>query len=277
MNTKLFNYRAFLLTYFLLFFVCEFLNTQEPCTLPAWGVCAHRGANSQFPENTLPAFEEAVRQNAAMIEFDVRFTRDRQMVILHDMTVDRTSNGHGSIFELSFDEVRALDFGAWKGESFAGTQIPTLDETLAVFPKNCWLNIHLGGIPKEWETELGLAVAAKIIETGRENQAFIACGRSMTEAIHAQYPAILICNMERQGGSDAYIADTIARHCPFIQLAGKLPTPEQIARLKKAGVKINYFGANDPKIIRTLFDLGVDFPLVDQLPVGKKVESEIKR
>lgn len=264
-----------ILTALIYIFVSAYSVAGESAPMPERGVCAHRGANTQCPENTVPAFEEAVRQGAAMIEFDVRFTKDRQMVILHDWTVDRTSNGHGKIDELTFEQVRALDFGAWKNEKFAGTKIPTLDETLAVMPEGTWLNVHLGGVPKEMEAELGLAVAAKIVETGRQRQAFIACSRRMAEAVKEKYPEILICNMERQGGNDPYIADTVARKCEFIQLAGKHPTPEQIKRLRDAGVKINYFGSNKPDEIKTLFELGVDFPLVDNLPLGRKVESEL--
>lgn len=244
-------------------------------TLPERGICSHRGSNRDFPENTVPAFQEAVRLGAAMIEFDVRWTKDRKMVLLHDWTVNRTSDGKGKILDLTFDEVRAFDFGSWKDIKFAGTKIPTLDEALAVLPRNIWLNIHIGGAPQEIEAELGRTVAAKIVADGRTRQAFIACSRRMAEAILAEYPQFLICNMERQGNMDAYIDDTIRRNCPFIQLSGGHPTPGQIKRLKDAGVKINYFGSNDAEEIKKLFTLGVDFPLVDNLPLGQKAFADL--
>ena len=74
--------------------------------------------------------------------------------------------------------------------------------------------------------------------------------------------------MERQGGGEAYISDTIARGAEFIQLAYELPAAEQVARLKEAGVKVNYFGTDDPAVMKQLFDLGVEFPLVDRLETG---------
>lgn len=248
-------------------------------TLPERGVCAHRGALSLFPENTLPAFVEAVRLGAAMIEFDVRFTKDRRLVILHDFSVDRTSDGKGKIFDLTFDEVRALDFGAWKGERFAGTTIPTLDETLAVFPRTVWLNVHLSQPPKTPESlqrELALATAERIVAAGRENQAFMACNRVMAEAVGEKYPQIKICNMERQDNGNGYIGATIERKCAFIQMTGKNPTPEQIARLKSAGVKVNFFGVKDAAHAETLFKLGVDFPLFDDVPMGLAVYEKIQ-
>lgn len=242
-------------------------------TLPARGICAHRGANTLAPENTVPAFAEAVRLGAAMIEFDVRFTKDRQLVLLHDDTIDRTSNGSGKITELTFDEIRAFDFGFSKGEKYAGTQIPTLDEALAVLPRTLWLNVHCYA-PEGLEADLGRAVAEKLAADSRENQAFIACSQNMAEAIAEKYPQILICNMDRQSNGDDYIDSTIAQHCAFIQLTGGHPTPERVARLKAAGVKINYFGSNSEAEIQALFDLGVDFPLVDNLPLGQKAFQE---
>ena len=237
--------------------------------LPDRGICSHRGAQTQCPENTVPAFAEAVRQNAAMIELDVDYTKDGKILILHDSTVDRTSNGKGKLRDLTFDQARALDFGAWKGEQFAGTKIPTLEEALEVIPKTIWLNIHVkpGG---ELGEKISLEVADIIAEQGRMGHAFLACDVRDAEAVHARYPEFLICNMERQGGSDAYIDRTIKTKAQFIQRAGGHPTPQQIARLKDAGIRINYFGTNDPKEIIELFDLGVDFPLVDNLPVGQE-------
>ena len=236
--------------------------------LPARGICSHRGWQSEFPENTLPAFEAAVLMKAQMIEFDVRFTKDRQMVIMHDWTVDRTSDGTGHILDLTFDEVRALDFGSWKSPRFAGTKIPTLDETLAVMPRDIWLNVHLGGAPRGIAAELARAVAEKIVADGWVDQAFVACDHVEADAIKEKYPQVKICNMFRQGGSEAYISDTIARGAEFIQLAHELPTAEQVARLKEAGVKVNYFGTDDPAVMKQLFDLGVEFPLVDRLETG---------
>ena len=250
---------------FLLFgFAVSAVSAQE---LPQRGICSHRGWQSEFPENTIPAFQAAVLMKAQMIEFDVFFTKDRQMVIIHDRTVDRTSNGTGHILDLTFDEVRALDFGSWKSPRFAGTKIPTLDETLAVMPRDIWLNIHISGLPEPLNEELAVAVAEKIVADNRVDQAFVACAHAEADAIKAKYPQVKICNMERWDAK-GYVEDTIERKTEFIQVAGEFPSPEQIAKLKEAGIKINYFGTDDPEVMRQLFDLGVEFPLVDRLEAG---------
>lgn len=96
-------------------------------------IFAHRGASAYFPENTLPAFEEAAKLAVDGIELDVQRTKDGVLVVNHDERIHRTSNGTGHISDLSFEELRKLDFGAWKNEKFKGTKIPTLEEVLLVF------------------------------------------------------------------------------------------------------------------------------------------------
>jgi glycerophosphoryl diester phosphodiesterase len=81
-------------------------------------VFGHRGASAYAPMNTLPAFSLALAQGAAGVELDVRLTSDGEMMILHDATVDHTTNGTGSIGDLSFAQVRELDAGAWFGEQY---------------------------------------------------------------------------------------------------------------------------------------------------------------
>ena len=97
--------------------------------MPATIICAHRGLDDVAPENTLAAFAPALEREMA-IEFDVRMTADRQLVILHDPTVDRTTDGSGSVSQLSLAEVKALNAGGWFGRRFADQRVPTLDEVL---------------------------------------------------------------------------------------------------------------------------------------------------
>ena len=91
-------------------------------------VAAHRGCCAAYPENTMPAFRAALEANVDQIEFDVRVTRDNELVIIHDATVDRTTNGTGKVADKLLSEIKALDAGLHKGEEFRGTRIPTLIE-----------------------------------------------------------------------------------------------------------------------------------------------------
>src|SRR5690349_23251679 len=107
------------------------------CLLPAPGaqtrrvvVISHRGEHLHHPENTMPAFEEAVRLGADYIEVDVRTTADGKLVISHDANVDRCTNGAGEIAKMTFADIRKLDAGVKKGPEFAGTKAPAFDEVL---------------------------------------------------------------------------------------------------------------------------------------------------
>lgn len=91
---------------------------------------AHRGCRSLYPENTLPGFRKAVQLGVDAIEFDVHPTRDGALVVTHDDTIDRCSNGIGNVHDYTLVELKTFDFGFWKGEAFRGTQIPTFDEVL---------------------------------------------------------------------------------------------------------------------------------------------------
>lgn len=91
---------------------------------------AHRGASGYAPENTIAAFDKAVEMKSDYIEIDVQRTKDGELVVIHDTTVDRTTDGTGYVKNLTFEQIRKLDAGSWKGEQFTGERIPTFDEIL---------------------------------------------------------------------------------------------------------------------------------------------------
>ena len=93
-------------------------------------VISHRGEHLHHPENTMPAFAEAVRVGADYIEVDVRTTADGKLVLMHDGSVTRTTDGQGDVAKMTFEEIRALDAGSKMGPEFKGTKVPTFDEVL---------------------------------------------------------------------------------------------------------------------------------------------------
>lgn len=90
----------------------------------------HRGTVHLAPENTLAAFRKAIELGLDLIEIDVRETRDGHLVIMHDATVDRTTNGKGRVADLTLEEIKRLDAGSWFSPKFAGERVPTLEEAL---------------------------------------------------------------------------------------------------------------------------------------------------
>lgn len=106
-------------------------------------IVAHRGAAGEAPENTLAAFRLALEQHCQAIELDIHLTHDKEIVVCHDETLDRTTNRSGVIGELSLEEIRQADAGSWYAPAFAGEKIPLLREVLELVPLDIVLNIEL--------------------------------------------------------------------------------------------------------------------------------------
>ena len=109
-------------------------------------IFAHRGSKGTHPENTLASFKEAVRVGSDGIELDVHLTKDGHLVVIHDETVDRTTNATGEIRNLTLAEIKELDAGSWFHNKYAGEKIPTLEEVLLLLTElgfNGQLNIEL--------------------------------------------------------------------------------------------------------------------------------------
>jgi glycerophosphoryl diester phosphodiesterase len=112
-------------------------------------VCGHRGYSLHYPENTLVAFDAARAAGATSIEIDVVLTKDGEPIVLHDLSVDRTTDGHGFAADLSLAEINGLDAGGRFDPRFAGTKIPTLRNAL------------------EWAKQTGTVVVLEIKEAER--------------------------------------------------------------------------------------------------------------
>lgn len=103
----------------------------------------HRGSSAEAPENTIVSFRRALEQGAQMIECDLQLSADGHVVLIHDWTVDRTTDGAGKVAEMTMAQLEELDAGSWKDPAFAGEGIPTLEQTLdAVLPSGV-LNLEL--------------------------------------------------------------------------------------------------------------------------------------
>jgi glycerophosphoryl diester phosphodiesterase len=106
-------------------------------------IVAHRGSSGLAPENTMAAFKLAIDEGADMIELDVRLTRDGELVIIHDRTLRRTTDGKGAVFGHRLDALKQFDAGSWFAPRFKDERIPTLREALAILPSYMKLNIEV--------------------------------------------------------------------------------------------------------------------------------------
>lgn len=106
-------------------------------------VVGHRGFRTQYPENTMVAFDAAVKAGAKMIELDVHFTKDHELVVIHDDKVNRTTNAKGVVGDYTLAEIKKMDAGSWFHARFADERIPTLKEVLRAMAQRVMINIEI--------------------------------------------------------------------------------------------------------------------------------------
>ncbi|PIU48041.1 MAG: hypothetical protein COS94_04230 [Candidatus Hydrogenedentes bacterium CG07_land_8_20_14_0_80_42_17] len=124
----------------------------------------HRGALELYPENTLISLKSAIEMGIEIIEFDVQMSRDGELIIIHDDTVDRTTDGKGFVYEMTTEEIRLFDAGTKFSPSFAGEKIPILDEVLKLSASsNIALNIEIKNGPVFYEN-IALKIVRKVLE-----------------------------------------------------------------------------------------------------------------
>jgi glycerophosphoryl diester phosphodiesterase len=112
-------------------------------SMPKPVVFGHRGASRYAPENTIAAFDLAISQGAKAFELDTMLTSDGVPVVIHDHTLERTTNGYGKVDQKTIDEIRELDAGSHFSEEFTSEKIPMLEEVLKRYPEKILINIEL--------------------------------------------------------------------------------------------------------------------------------------
>jgi glycerophosphoryl diester phosphodiesterase len=135
-------------------------------------VAAHRGYRAKYPENTMLAFRKADALGVDMLEMDLNLTKDKRLAVIHDDTVDRTTDGSGAVRDYTFRELQELDAGGWFGAEFAGLQIPSFTEFLDwAAETNLYLNVEI----KERTAETVDLAVREIERRHMRNRCLIAC------------------------------------------------------------------------------------------------------
>ena len=231
-----------------------------PGDVPAAAI-AHRGGTggTGAPEGTLAAFEAAIAAGADALEFDVRVTSDGVLVVLHDDTVDRTTNGHGSVASMTFEEVRALDAGA-------GATLPTVREVVDLAGEsNTALMPEIKDGPGHPEVVAGLLEILTV--TGSVDRTIVqAFERETLEAIHRLEPRLETCLLTGIGRFDPTdVPQGTTNVCPMGEMV--LLDPDMIRAAHAAGLKVytwwNFLEAAATDAILEAY--GVDGLIVDDL------------
>ena len=128
-------------------------------------VVGHRGSSGTAPENTMASFRAAIDAGADMIELDVRMTKDYHFVVIHDRRLERTTNGKGNVWDLTLQQIRFFDAGAWFSPRFRGEHVPTLREVMDMLPDNVGLNIE---VKTDGDKRTALALEESLVLIVRE-------------------------------------------------------------------------------------------------------------
>jgi len=182
-------------------------NAQNPWLQRRVLNIAHQGGEDEFPSNTMYAFEHSVKAGADMLELDVGVTKDDKVVVMHDTTLDRTTNGHGTIASHTLSQIRKLDAGYWfaggkapydhkaKRHPFRGKRlkVPTLQEVMKAFPKTP-INVEIKGRTKAEKPEeyiRNAEVLAKLLKRSpRRDIIVVSFQQPAVDRFHALAPAI---------------------------------------------------------------------------------------
>lgn len=246
---------------------------------PAWPYprwIAHRGAGTLAPENTLPAFRLGAQHGYRMFECDARLAADGVPFLLHDDTLERTTNGHGPAGRLTMAQLARLDAGSWHSPAYAGAAIPTLHTLVAECLAQGWvLNVEIKPNPNQVQ-ETGLAVGAllaRLWPVDRDGHrpaplltSFYPQALEGARAAAPQLPrGLLVDAFDQPETPDAPAAVALAAHlgCCALVLNYRLWTPHTIALAHGAGLRCLGYTVNDAAAAQHLIGLGLDGLITD--------------
>lgn len=241
-------------------------------------VVGHRGAMGHRPENTFASFEYGLELGADWIELDVHFTRDGALAVIHDESVDRTTDGHGLVRDHTLAELKLLSAGAWFGPAYLSERVPTLEEVLAFArARNTVVDIEIKNAPIYYPG-IEDAVVKALDAAGMTEQVIVISfdhaavarvksldSRVATGVLYAGKPVDGGVNLARQANADAVLphwayvtsADVQVAHAAGLSVAPWATSdPQALRHLIACGV--DGIGTNHPDVLRTILDERLD-------------------
>jgi len=233
--------------------------------LDAVEIVAHRGASYDAPENTLASFALGWQQQADAGELDIRLTKDRHIVVIHDADAKRTTGAAGAVASRTLKELRTLDAGSWKGSQWKGEKLPTLDEALKTVPEGKRMFIEIKCGPEV------LPILDDVMQaSGRKPEQLVLIGfnyATMSKA-RQRFPGLAVywvvgygdeTKGEQHPDLDTLIQKARAARFDGLDLEHKFPiTSEFVAKAKESGLRVYVWTVDDPAIAGRLVGAGVD-------------------
>ncbi len=236
-------------------------------------IIAHRGASAAAPENTLAAFNLAIDLGADAVELDVDMTRDGVPIVIHDDTVDRTTNGHGAAASLTLNEIRQLDAGSWKDAKFMGERIPTLEEVFEAIAKKIWINVELKKMSLK-DNGFEQAVVRLIQKMNLRDRIILSSFNPFAIRKAQQIDPSIPIALLTTGKTPLYLREAWLE--PLLSLAARHPQHAQLkykgmAHYKRGGKRVNVWTVDDPNDMKSFASQGVDGIITNVPDVGRKI------
>lgn len=241
--------------------------------------CGHRGtgkssADAPFPENTIPSVQQAVAEGAEMVEIDVVHSGDGVLVVIHDDTVDRTTDGSGCVGDMTVAELQALDAGFGTAMEGQGVVIPTLAEVLAAVqvPLNVELKIDEGGTcPASDKPRMAADLVSEVTAAGAGDRVVAS---SFDEEVLVELKAVdptFYAGFLTSSVADAQVAADVGFDA--LNLRRNFVDEAAVTTVHDLGLELNVWTVNDPARMEELVALGVDSIITDEPDLYAAVQA----
>ena len=217
-------------------------------------IIAHRGWNTAFPENSIPAFAAAVAAGADEIEFDVRVSKDGVPVLCHDATLDRTTNLTGRVSDYTAAELKEARIRMPNGELLEGLGIPRLRDVLDMFGGRVGMNIHVKGSGPNFEVLYELK--ERLAGINRDDVYIATSGRDL-EAAKEICPEIPRCGLRNANRREHIVDDAVRNGCVRVQFWRGEYTRDMVQQAKDSGLIPNLFYVDDPEQVHEALEWGI--------------------
>ena len=229
-------------------------------------IFAHRGASLYAPENTISAFELAIQQEAHYVELDTKLSADQRVVVIHDQTVNRTTNGSGRVTHLTYKELRSLIASNRFRKEYPNEHIPTLEEVLELCAGRIAVNIELGNYLTPFD-QLAFEVARFIEQSKPQSEVLVSSFNPIPlRKFHALCPEVPLAFLARRGYqgylSRGWLGRVLVPYDALHPYKSDV-TPGLISGARRAGYQVHAFTLNQPDEMAKLIYLGVDGLITD--------------
>ncbi len=239
-------------------------------------IFAHRGASAFAPENTLASFELAVEHGADAIELDVKLSADQQVVVIHDQTVNRTTNGKGRVNQLTLDELKKLDAGAFFSPEYKGETIPTLSEVIEKIAGRLYINIELTNYATPFDNLTQKVAEIVLSHHQEENILFSSFNLITLTKIKRLLPQVPAALLALPGIPGAFARSAIGRWFSpdIIHPYLKDINPAFMKKQHRLNRRTHVWTVNKPEQLKRLFSLEVEGVFTDDPRLAHQILEE---